>query len=253
MASGKIATSKKYSPVEINAIVKQVQTAHGTQNNIMGRIWAVATILRESGGESGIWADDTNGKQSKGWWMFNGVTGTPDSVAYDPVAATEKAYATTQGFTTSGKSVSAWQPWVNGAQRAKAGNPDSYGDILRKGTSQGQGLFDQAVTSLTKTDFQTLDNTNHDLTSKALRDQLQGGNPIADWTDSNITDPVTGAASGVVDAATAVPNFLATVGAYLFNGSFWTRIGLGLAAVALIGFALFLTFRDDVANLPIPV
>jgi len=252
MATGYISTNRKYTPVEIAAIVKGVQTKHGTQDNFMGRMWAVATIMRESGGNSGIWGDDSNGYKSKGWWMWNGITNTPDSVAFDPVQSTEKAYQTTNGFSIQ-DSIKLWDPWINSAQRKQAGNPNDYGSILWAGTDNGIQRWDEAYAAITTMDPGLKDNP----VLVQLREQLAKGalTPGLGPLDAalNPAGAIIDAAGAAIDPLKAVGEFFATIGGYIFDGSFWTRIGLGVAAVILVVFSAFLLFKDDIKDLPIPL
>ncbi len=63
-----------------------------------------------------------------------------------------------------------------------------------------------------------------------------------------VLDQVGDILGGAWDAATAVPRFLAKLASIIFSGSFWLRIGIGLAGLAMIGAALYLANPDAIRS-----
>lgn len=68
-----------------------------------------------------------------------------------------------------------------------------------------------------------------------------------------VLDPISGAASGVVDAATAVPKFLGKLGV-IFDGTWWLRVGMIGLGILAMGMAVSMFAKQFMpSGMPVPI
>lgn len=95
-------TGNVYTPQEIYATIKAEADRRGARNPNLIRMTYI--VLRESGGDARAYRDaskNPNGGNDRGWYQFNSKyhPDVTDMIAYDPKAATAKAYEKSDGFT----------------------------------------------------------------------------------------------------------------------------------------------------------
>lgn len=230
-----------HAPADVYAIIKDRTWSRMTGADIdRYRKLGIATaiVLKESGGDDQRINPNDNGQgRSRGWWQFlerywnaDSTPAVPDSVALSPTLSTDAAFVVSRQFTN-------WQPWHSGGHDLAAEFAET--DHARKSWTDGHAaMMADAAKSLPPALLTVLGQTSGQVAPRvedSLGDML-GGGKIGTAVDA-VVSPFAGLVGG-----------LGRILAALTSATWWRRIGIGAAGVALIIGAVALANRNTIAK-----